>query len=115
MARPARGRACPLRPEKRSLERALSTNDAGLAEDASFWRAVALARGRRADAAIRALEQYLSRYPASVRAGEASVALGWLLLERGARDAATDCFLAALDDPLPRVRKSAAEGLKAAR
>jgi hypothetical protein len=83
-----------------------------LAEDASFWRAVALARGKRAGA-VDALGGFLDRYPRSARKGEASAMLGWILLERGDVDGAERRFRAAADDPVQTVRTSARRGLEA--
>jgi TolA-binding protein len=85
------------------------------AEDARFWRAVALARGGREGAAMDELVAFVKRYPASLRAGEASVMLGWLLLERGAYDEAERRFRAGVVDPARRVRASATSGLSAVR
>ena len=89
--------------------------DAGgeLAEDASFWRAVALRRAGHTDAALAAFVAFLERYARSARAGEAAVAAGWLELDAGRTDAAAAHFRAAVDDPAPRVRASAADGLRA--
>jgi hypothetical protein len=94
-----------------AFERAAADPD--LAEDASFWRAVALARGGRAVPAARAFEAFLAAHPDAARAGEASAMLGWLLFERGEHRRAADRFRAALEDTSPRVRESAAAGLKA--
>ena len=84
-----------------------------LAEDATFWRAVALHRAGRTDAALAAFVAFLDRYPRSARAGEAAVAAGWLELDAGGTDAAAAHFRAAADNPAPRVRASAADGLRA--
>jgi TolA-binding protein len=84
-----------------------------LAEDAAFWRAVALQRARHAPEARRALEAFLAGHPLSDRAGEASVMLGWLLLDAGEPAAAAGRFRAALGDRLEPVRRSAEAGLAA--
>lgn len=84
-----------------------------LAEDASFWRAVALHRANRTDAALAAFVAFIDRYPRSARAGEAAVAAGWLELDVGRTDDAAAHFRAAVDDPAPRIRASAADGLRA--
>jgi TolA-binding protein len=86
-----------------------------VAEDALYWQAVALARAGRSRQAIRAFEGFLGTYADSAHGGEASVMLGWLLLERGDREGAGRRFQAALDDRSPAVRRSAAEGLEAVR
>jgi hypothetical protein len=61
-----------------------------------------------------ALESFLLRFPASPRAGEASVMLGRLLLDGGDRAGARTRFRAALTDPSPRVKRAAAEALQSA-
>jgi len=55
--------------------------DSALVEDASFWRAVALARGKRIADALSAFREFLDGYARSARAGEASAALDWLLVD----------------------------------
>ena len=86
-----------------------------LAEDAGFWRAVALKRGGRSAAARAALASFLEVHARSDRAGEASVMLGWLLLEAGEPAAAAARFRAALDDRVEQVRRGATAGLQAVR
>jgi len=85
-----------------------------LSEDAGFWRAVAFDRAGRLGEAQRAFAEFLSRYPRSDRAGEASVMLGWLLLRAGDAPGAAARFASALEDPGERVRGSAQAGLAAA-
>jgi len=85
-----------------------------LSEDACFWRAVAFDRAGRFGEAQSAFGEFLSRYPRSDRAGEASVMLGWLLLRAGDAPSAAARFGSALDDPGERVRGSAQAGLAAA-
>jgi len=84
----------------------------GLAEDAAFWRAVALGRvsGERA-AAIMAFRSFLSDHPSAVRAAEASTMLGWLLVDEGALDRAQTRFEAAAEAQNPSVRDSSRRGL----
>jgi hypothetical protein len=96
-----------------AFERATGTSDTQLTEDAAYWRAVALARAGEPDDAILAFEAFLAAHPRAARAGEASAVLGWLLYDRGDREAAARRFRAAADDASPRVRRSAAEGLRA--
>ncbi len=98
-----------------AFERAASSRDGAVAEDAAYWRAVALARAGDSDGAIRAFDAFLAGHPGSSRAGEASVMAGWLLFERGDHALAARRFRAAVDDPTPRVRASASEGLAALR
>jgi hypothetical protein len=83
-------------------------------EDIHYWRAVTLQRsGRRQEAGL-AFAEFLQQHPASARAGEASVALGWIWLSMGRREAARSRFEAAAVDPSRRVRQSALAGLAAA-
>ena len=64
--------------------------------------------------ARRGFDDFLVRFAGSTHAGEASVALGWLLLEAGEPAAARARFAAAARDPLPSVRAEARRGLAAA-
>lgn len=82
-----------------------------LAEDAGFWRAVALSRCGRADESRRAFASFLATFPGSSRRAEVAVMLGWLLIESGDRDAARASFVTAADDTSERVRTSARRGL----
>jgi len=85
--------------------------DAPLAEDARYWRAVALARaGKDADAED-ALDAFLRRHPTSMHAGRASVMLGNLLVKAGDAAAARARYEAALDEPDPEVRAAARKAL----
>jgi len=84
-----------------------------MAEDARYFRAIALARAGRTPLAIAAMEEFLLRHPASSRSGEISSILGWQLLDRGAVDAAEKRFRAALSDSHTEVRKSAEKGIQA--
>ena len=88
--------------------------DSGLAEDATFWQAVALARGHRRPQAITAFRDFLDAHPRSPHAGEGNTMLGWLLVDTGERAEATRRFRAAVDDPRKSVRDSARSGLEAA-
>ena len=79
----------------------------GIAEDALYWRAVAIARTGDAREARRLFGDFLARFPASPRAGEAATALGWLLLDSGDASAARGAFeRASGDPPSPTVRAS---------
>ena len=84
-----------------------------LAEDASFWEGIALARAGKSSKAIAALRRFVTKYPSSSRAGEASAKLGWLLYDAGELDAAERYFESAADDRVPKVQKSARDGLEA--
>jgi TolA-binding protein len=87
--------------------------DGPLVEDASFWRAVALARGQRSAEALSALRDFLDSYGASPRAGEVSAMLGWMLIDARAYDEAARRFATAVRDASPAVRRSAKAGLDA--
>ena len=90
---------------------ALAGDDA-IAEDALFWQSVALARAQRKGEAEGTLRTFVSRYPSSARLGEASVMLGWLLLEEGDDVVARRAFELAAHDRVDRVRASARSGLE---
>jgi TolA-binding protein len=87
--------------------------DSPLVEDASFWHAVALARGKRSAEAGSAFRDFLETYPSSARTGEASAMLGWLLIDARAYDDAARRFRAAVGDASAAVRASAKAGLDA--
>jgi tetratricopeptide (TPR) repeat protein len=83
-----------------------------LAEDARYWRAVALARTNAASA-IDELQKFVSRYPRSAHVAEASVLLGDRLLAVGRRHEAARAFGAALDANDPEISARARAGLDA--
>lgn len=87
--------------------------DEPLVEDASFWRAVALARGQRATEARSAFRDFLDSFSGSPHAGEASAMLGWLLLDVRSYDEAAHRFTIAARDANLAVRRSARAGLDA--
>jgi len=82
-----------------------------LAEDATFWHAVALSRAGRRAGATRALAHFVAAFPGSARVGEASMMLGWLLLEDGDVDGAARALTVAEDDRSASVRARAEAGL----
>lgn len=82
-----------------------------LAEDASYWRAVALGRAGRTADARRAMERNLERWPSSARAPEVSAMLGWILLRQGERDSARAWLEKAQARGNAAVKESAAKGL----
>jgi TolA-binding protein len=82
-----------------------------IAEDASYWMAVAYGRAGARHQAIDALRAFLASYPGSPRSGEASAMLGWKLFDSGDLNGAERLFHTALGDPVPRVQKSAEKGL----
>ncbi|HEU4733301.1 MAG TPA: hypothetical protein VFT22_35660 [Kofleriaceae bacterium] len=87
--------------------------EGALVEDASYWRAVALARGQRSAEAVAAFRDFLEAFGGSAHAGQASAMLGWLLIDTRAYREAERWFRAAAGDPSPGVRKSAQAGLDA--
>lgn len=88
-------------------------SDHPLAEDAAYWRAVALIKGGEDPTA--ALRFFLRRHPGSPRAGPVHVMLGGRLLAAGDRAGAGRHFEAALEDPSSEVRAQAREGLRRVR
>ncbi len=86
--------------------------DGALAEDASYWYPVALARAKRGEA-VSAFREFLDRYPRSAHTHEASAMLGWLLVDVKQTKEAEARFRVAVDDSSPQVRESARAGLAA--
>jgi TolA-binding protein len=94
--------------------RVLAESPSGpLADEARFWRAIALARGKKSAEAVAALRAFLVTCPASPRRGEASAILGWLFVDAHRTEEATALFRSAAEDPHESVRVSAREGLGA--
>jgi TolA-binding protein len=87
--------------------------EGALADDARFWRAVALARGHAPAPAMAAFRELVDEHPGSTHAGEASAMLGWLLVDAKRLDEARERFGAATNDPSPKVRASAQAGIDA--
>jgi regulator of sigma E protease len=96
------------------LDRACAAPSSAQA-DVCYWAAIAWLRAGDRAHARRSLEELLIRFPGATHAAEASVALGWLVLERGDKAGARARFAAAAAAPLPEVRADAARGLAAAR
>jgi TolA-binding protein len=92
-------------------EVARAAGEGGVAEDASYWRAVALVRAGDGQARA-ALAAFIERFPASPRVGEASVILGWSLLRAGELEPARAAFARGAGDPADRVRAGARDGLR---
>jgi TolA-binding protein len=84
-------------------------------QDACYWAAVAWRRAGDRARARSGFAEILSRWPRSPHVGEASVGLGWLLLEAGERAEARLRFAAGVSDPTSSVREEALRGLSAAR
>jgi len=95
-----------------ALDRACSAPSSSQ-DESCYWAALAWLRSGDRGHALRAFTDMLSRWPGSSHAGEANVALGWLLLEIGDRSAARTHFAAAAADRMPSVRASAVRGLTA--
>ncbi|HEY2729148.1 MAG TPA: tetratricopeptide repeat protein [Polyangia bacterium] len=94
--------------------RVLAESPSGpLADEAGFWRAIALARGKKNAEAVPAFRAFLATYPASPRRGEASAILGWLFVDAHRMEEAAALFRTAAQDPHESVRASAREGLGA--
>jgi TolA-binding protein len=85
----------------------------GVATDADYWHAIALARHGRGPSTIAALSSFLSRWPTDPRAPEVSTMLGWLHVEDGACNLARPRFRPALRSTRKEVRESAEAGLGA--
>jgi TolA-binding protein len=85
-----------------------------LSSDALFWRAVALDRAGHSAQAESALAAYLKSWPRSRRSGAARAMLGWKRLRAGDAGSARLLFGASLNDPSPKVRRSAQAGIEAA-
>jgi hypothetical protein len=86
------------------------TGDAALAEDAAYWRAMALLRASSASATDE-LEAFLARYPRAAHAEDASIALAWRLLDGGRHAEARQRFRLALHAQDTSIRNSARLGL----
>ncbi len=84
-----------------------------VAEDASFWRSVALTRAGRHAEARAAWSEFLAGFPRSSRRGEGEVALGWLALDAGRLDEATRRVSDAAQDPGARLAEAARARLEA--
>jgi TolA-binding protein len=96
-----------------AFEAVLGEPAGALAEDASYWRAVSLARAGRDVEAIGALREFLTRHPGAERAADVQAMLGWLLVSAGDEVGARAAFEQALRSEVPRVRESAQRGLSA--
>lgn len=83
-----------------------------LAEDAAYWRAIALLRAKREEA-LQALRAFVARHPKATRAPEVWVLLGWSELARSNVDAARDAFARGRAEGGPAVRAEADRGLAA--
>ncbi len=93
--------------------------DGALADDARYWRAVALARSAKTPqsperaAAVTAFRDVCDGHTKSHHRGEASAMLGWMLVDARELSEAGRRFQAALDDANAEVRASARAGLDA--
>lgn len=82
-----------------------------VAEDAAFWRAAAYAKAGRHAAAIGAFTSFLVDHPASVRASEARVLLGWEHLATGDLARAKEAFDQAATDGVASIQARARDGI----
>lgn len=96
-----------------ALDRACSASSSSQ-DDICYWAAVAWLRSGDRSRARRGFSDMLAHWPNSTHAGEANVALGWLLLDSGDRAAARARFAAAVNDRIPSVRADAVRGLATA-
>jgi TolA-binding protein len=83
-----------------------------LAEDARFWRAVALAKSGAEAAAEEALRDFLARYPGTARSAEAALMLGWRRVAAGDTDEAGGWFRRAAAEGSPQLKARAEEALR---
>ncbi len=83
----------------------------GISEDAAFWRAVAFIHAGETARARAGFVTFFEAYPSSVRAGEAAVLFGRLLLDTGDLDEAERQFVRASHDQSVRVRTASESGL----
>jgi TolA-binding protein len=97
-----------------AFDRALKASGTDpIAEDSAYWLGISLSYAGKSARAETAMREFVRRYPGSPRAGEASVALGWMLFDRGDLTAARSQFSSALNDRVGKVRASAGKGLEA--
>jgi len=92
-----------------------SRGASNIAEDARYWRAVALRRIGTSAGARAAMTAFLNRHGSTRRADRIRVMLGWLLLEGGQTKAARALFKRAARSSMPEVSKAARDGLKRSR
>ena len=90
-----------------------ASKDGALASDAAYWRAVALGRAGHAPEAMRALREYVRRFPEAPQVGEAHAMLGWLLFDARDPSAARRSFEQALRSGSAAASESGKEGLEA--
>jgi TolA-binding protein len=90
-----------------AFDRAARAPSSRLAEDASFWRVIALSRANRQAEVVAGSAAFLRRYPASSRRGELHLMLGKLLTAAGDQTTARTHLNAAASDPNPAIRERA--------
>jgi TolA-binding protein len=103
--------------EKKFEEAALAFGKAAksrgsLQEDALFWQAMAWGRAQKQSESRAALESFLLQYPTSPRAGEAALALGWILFDAKDVEGARRWFKVAERDPSETVKQRAEDALQ---
>ena len=94
------------------LDRAVQLSPGGnLAEDARFWASVSWARAGKSREATARMRGFLLHHPASPRAAEVAVALGWLLIRERRFDEAETVLRGAGHPRSPEVAESLRNGL----
>ena len=94
------------------LDRAVQLSPGGnLAEDARFWASVSWARAGKNREATTRMRGFLLHHPASPRAAEVGVALGWLLIRERRFDEAETVLRGAGHPRSPEVADSLRSGL----
>ncbi len=102
----------PARAAEQFAEALRSQPGGALAEDARYWRAVALARDEDEEATA-AMRAYLEHHAGGRRAPEVALMLAWRRLAAGDRDAARALFERARRTGDDRVKSAAERGLEA--
>jgi hypothetical protein len=87
--------------------------DGPLADDARFWQAVAYGRAQKSAEAMHAFRTLVDEHPGSSHASEASVMLGWLLVDAKQFAEARERFGIGVDNQNASVRASARAGIAA--
>jgi ferric-dicitrate binding protein FerR (iron transport regulator) len=95
-----------------AFDRCTRAPSSRVAEDASFWRLIALSRANRPNAVITDGSAFLRRYPGSSRRGEVHLMIGKLLAKGGGQPTARAHFDAAAADPNPAIRERAEAELR---
>lgn len=84
---------------------------ASIAEDALYWRGIALGRSGKSAEAVESYSEFLHQFPDSERSGEVAVAQGWALLRLGNDADARHAFRRGLSAAKANIRYTAKQGL----